>query len=147
MLDLGVTPHGGTMTEWNVGIIDEFRANEGNVGGMFEGMPLLILHSTGAKSGADRVAPLAYRKEDDRIFVFASKAGAHSHPDWFYNLKAHPEVSIEIGAETVTGKAVEVVGDERDEIFSRQAAEHAQFGKYQNGTDRIIPVFEIAIST
>lgn len=133
------------MSEWNAGIIDEFRSNDGKVGGMFEGAPLLILHTTGAKSGAERLAPLMYLNEDDRIFVFASKAGAHSHPDWFYNVKANPEVSVEMASATLNGKAVEVVGDERDGIYSRQSAAFPQFDKYQAGTDRKIPVIEIVV--
>lgn len=133
------------MSEWNAGIIDEFRSNDGKVGGVFEGAPLLILHTTGAKSGAERIAPLMYLNEDDRIFVFASKAGAHSHPDWFYNVKANPEVSVEMASATLNGKAVEVVGDERDGIYSRQSTAFPQFDKYQAGTDRKIPVIEIVI--
>jgi deazaflavin-dependent oxidoreductase (nitroreductase family) len=133
------------MSEWNAGIIDEFRANDGVVGGMFEGAPLLILHTTGAKSGAERLAPLMYRREDDRVFVFASKAGSHSHPDWFYNVKANPEVSVEMASATLNGNAVEVVGDERDGIYSRQSTAFPQFGKYQAGTDRKIPVIEIIV--
>ncbi|MGI9585745.1 MAG: nitroreductase family deazaflavin-dependent oxidoreductase [Acidimicrobiia bacterium] len=134
------------MTDWNTAIIDEFRANEGVVGGVFSGAPLLILHSKGAKSGADRLAPLMYLRADDRIYVFASKAGSESHPDWFYNVKAHPEVSIEIGTDNLSGTAIEIVGDERDSVFALQAAAYPKFAEYQNRTDRIIPVFEIATS-
>ena len=84
------------MTDWNTQIIDEFRANDGKVGGQFEGFPLLILHSTGAKSGLERLNPLAYRAVNGGYAVFGSKAGAPSHPDWFHNLVANPRASVEV---------------------------------------------------
>ena len=89
------------MSDWNDKVIEEFRANEGRVGGNFEGAPLLLLHSTGAKSGETRVHPMMYQAVDGGYAVFASKAGADSNPDWFYNLKAHPEASVEVGTETL----------------------------------------------
>lgn len=131
------------MSEWNAGIIDEFRANEGRVGGMFAGAPLLILHTTGARSGAERESPLMYLNQEDRIFVFASKAGAHSHPDWYYNVKANPSVSIEIGTATVDKTAVELGAAERDTVYAEQASRYPQFGEYAAGTDRTIPVIEL----
>ncbi|MGO9973633.1 MAG: nitroreductase/quinone reductase family protein, partial [Solirubrobacteraceae bacterium] len=87
--------------DFNAKIIEEFRANGGRVGGMFESMPLLLLHHTGAKSGKQRVNPLAYQRDGDRYVIFASKAGAPTNPDWYHNLKAHPEVAIEVGTETI----------------------------------------------
>jgi deazaflavin-dependent oxidoreductase (nitroreductase family) len=131
------------MSDWNAGIIDEFRANDGKVGGMFEGAPLLILHTTGAKSGAHRESPLVYLNQDERIFVFASKAGADSHPDWYYNLKANPSVSIELGADRIDKTATEVDREERDTVYAKQANRFPQFAEYASGTDRIIPVIEL----
>jgi deazaflavin-dependent oxidoreductase (nitroreductase family) len=131
------------MSDWNAGIIDEFRANEGKVGGMFEGAPLLILHTTGAKSGAHRESPLVYLNHGDRTYVFASKAGADSHPDWFYNIKANPGVSVEIGTDRIDKTAVEILLDERDTIFAEQANRYPQFAEYAAGTDRKIPVIEL----
>lgn len=131
------------MSEWNAGIVEEFRENDGQVGGVFEGAPLLILHTTGAKSGLPREMPLMYLDYDDRLFVFASKAGAHSHPDWYYNAKANPDVSIEIGINTVDKLAVELDAVERGTIYAEQASRYPQFGEYAAGTDRTIPVIEL----
>lgn len=131
------------MSDWNAGIIDEFRANDGKVGGMFEGAPLLILHTTGARSGTHRQTPLMYLNRDERLFVFASKAGADSHPDWYYNLKAHPSVSIELGTDRIDKTATEVDREERDTIFAEQASRFPQFADYAAGTERIIPVIEL----
>jgi deazaflavin-dependent oxidoreductase (nitroreductase family) len=126
--------------DFNRQIIDEFHANEGRVGGMFEGMPLLLLHHTGAKTGAGRVNPLAYARDDGRYVIFASKGGAPSNPDWYHNLKAHPEVSIEVGTDTIDVLASEATGEERDRLFNAQAARVAQFGEYQQKAGRTIPV-------
>ena len=108
-------------TEFNAKMIEEFQASEGRVGGMFEGMPLLLLHHTGAKSGKARVNPLAYQADGGRYAIFASKAGAPTNPDWYYNLKAHPHVTIEVGTETIDVVATEAAGEERDRIYSTQA--------------------------
>ena len=135
------------MSDWNAGITDEFRANDGRVGGMFEGAPLLILHTTGAKSGLPREMPLMYLDYNDRMFVFASKAGADSHPDWFYNAKANPGVEIEIGTDKVAKTAIEVDAAERDAIYAEQARRYPQFGEYAQGTDRVIPVIELISKT
>jgi deazaflavin-dependent oxidoreductase (nitroreductase family) len=131
------------MSDWNAGIVDEFRANEGQVGGMFEGAPLLILHTTGAKSGQQREIPLMYLDYSDRLFVFASKAGAHSHPDWYFNAKANPGVEVEIGTDKVEKTAVELDAAERDAIYTEQVSRYPQFGEYAAGTDRTIPVIEL----
>ena len=131
------------MSDWNAGIIEEFRANDGKVGGMFEGAPLLILHTTGAKSGLPREIPLMYLDYDDKLFVFASKAGAHSHPDWYYNAKTNPSVAIEIGTDRVDKTAVEVNAADRDVIYAEQAGRFPQFAEYASGTDRVIPVIEL----
>jgi deazaflavin-dependent oxidoreductase (nitroreductase family) len=87
--------------DFNAQIIEEFRANEGRVGGMFDGMPLLLLHHTGAKSGKSRINPLVYQSDKGRYVIFASKGGAPTNPDWYYNLKAQPDVTIELGADTI----------------------------------------------
>lgn len=132
------------MSDWNAGIIDEFRANDGKVGGMFEGAPLLILHTKGAKSGLARELPLMYLDYNDRLFVFASKAGAHSHPDWYYNAKANPSVEIEIGTDRVPKTATEADPSTRDTIYAEQTSRYPQFGEYAAGTDRTIPVIELS---
>lgn len=129
--------------DWNAQIIAEFRANAGKVGGQFEGAPVLLLHTTGAKSGAERVNPMMYLELDGRTFVFASKAGAPTNPDWFHNLVAHPEVTVEIGEETVPARAVVLEGDERTQIYDEQARRYPGFREYQEQTDRVIPVVEL----
>ena len=127
--------------DWNQQIIDEFRANDGKVGGMFEGMPMLILHSTGRKSGQERLNPLAYQQLDGAWAIFASKAGAPTHPDWYYNLTAGPDVSIEIGTETVDVTARVADGDERTRIWETQKASIPTFAGYEESAgDREIPV-------
>ena len=131
------------VSDFNAQFIDEFRANGGKVGGWFEDKDVLILHTNGAHSGVKRLAPLVYRREADRIFVFASKGGSDTHPDWYHNLKADRNVTVEMGPDTSTNTAVEIVGEERDAIFARQAATLAIFATYQAGTDRIIPVIEL----
>jgi deazaflavin-dependent oxidoreductase (nitroreductase family) len=129
------------VNDWNQGIIDEFRANEGKVGGMFEGAPLLLLHHVGAKSGTERVSPLMYQAIDQGYAIFASKAGADTNPDWFHNLVANPEIKVEIGTETVPVTARVTQGNERARIWSKQKEEWPQFAEYERVTARqIIPV-------
>lgn len=129
--------------DWNAKIIDEFRANDGKVGGRFEGAPLLLLHSTGAKTGQERVHPMMYQDlGDGRLAVFASKAGAPDNPDWYHNLRAEPEASIEIGTETRQVRAHVAVGDERERIWTEQKERYPGFAEYEEkakGT-REIPV-------
>jgi deazaflavin-dependent oxidoreductase (nitroreductase family) len=125
-------------------IIEEFRANDGVVGGMFEGMPLLLLHHTGAKSGTERVNPLAYQRlGDDSVAVFASKGGYPSNPDWFHNVVANPDVKVEIGTESYAGKARVATGDERERIWSAQKKALPQFAEYEAKVTREIPVVVI----
>jgi deazaflavin-dependent oxidoreductase (nitroreductase family) len=126
--------------DFNAQVIAEFRDNQGQVGGVFEGMTLLLLHHTGAKSGQSRTNPLVYQGEDGRYVIFASKGGAPTNPDWYYNLKAHPEVQIEVGTQTLDVVASEATGDERDRIFRAQVERSPQFGDYEKKTDRVIPV-------
>jgi len=127
-------------TDFNAQIIEEFHANEGRVGGMFEGLPLLLLHHTGAKSGKSRINPLAYQADDGRYVIFASKAGAPTNPDWYYNLKAHPNVAIEVGTNTIDVVAGEATGEERERLYRTQAERMQQFVEYAQKTDRVIPV-------
>ena len=126
--------------EWNAKIIEEFRANEGRVGGDFEGAPLLLLHTKGAKTGRPRVTPLMYLPDEGGYFVFASKGGAPTNPDWYHNLVADPEVTIEVGTDTVPARATVVASAERDEIYARQVERRPQFGEYERNTNRTIPV-------
>jgi deazaflavin-dependent oxidoreductase (nitroreductase family) len=128
------------MADFNDGIIAEFRANEGRVGGMFEGNTLLLLHHTGARSGRARVNPLAYQADGDRYVIFGSKAGAATHPDWYHNLKAHPNVTIEVGTDTIDVVATEATGEERDRLYRTQAERHPVFAEYAQRTERLIPV-------
>ena len=129
------------MNDYNQSIIDEFRANEGQVGGMFAGAPIILLSTTGAKSGQTRVNPLAGQLADDgTIFVFASAAGSPKDPDWYRNLVAHPEVVVEFGLETFTALATTVTGAKRDEIYARQKEAMAQFAEYEEKAGRTIPV-------
>jgi deazaflavin-dependent oxidoreductase (nitroreductase family) len=129
--------------EWNKAIIREFRDNAGKVGGPFEGAPLLILHTTGAKSGKERVNPLMYLPDGDRSFVFASKGGAPTHPDWYYNVVANPTVTVEIGTETFDATARVLEGDERDRVWTEQKQLYPQFAEYEAGTTRTIPVIAL----
>lgn len=131
------------MSNWNTAIIEEFRANDGRVSGAFEGRRLVLLHTTGARSGKERINPLACHEEDGRIFVFASKGGSDTNPAWYHNLKANPEVSYEIGSETRPAVAREVTGAERDAVYARHAAEWPAFADYEHRTDRVIPVIEL----
>jgi deazaflavin-dependent oxidoreductase (nitroreductase family) len=127
--------------DWNAGIIEEFRANQGKVGGMFEGRPLLLLHHTGARTGTVRVNPLAYQVLDDgNLAVFASKGGAPTNPDWFYNLIANPDVTVEAGTETFHARARIPDQDERDRIWTRQKEGSPGFAEYETKTTRQIPV-------
>jgi deazaflavin-dependent oxidoreductase (nitroreductase family) len=131
------------MSELNKNVIEEFRANAGKVGGDFEPMPLVLLHTTGAKSGAERINPLAYLRDGDRIFVFASYGGAPHHPDWYWNLKAHPDVTVEVGTESYQATATEITGEERDRLFAEQGRRLPQFAEYQQKTARRIPVIAL----
>jgi len=125
---------------WNRQIIEEFRANEGKVGGQFEGAPLLLLTTTGAKSGKQRINSLAYTTDGERLVIIASKAGAPTNPDWYHNIVAHPDVTIEVGTETFEARATVVEGTERDELYAKQAAMMPNFAEYQAKTTRKIPV-------
>ncbi len=135
-----------SMNDFNQNIIEEFRANGGVVGGPFDGMTLLLLHHTGAKSGAARINPLAYLDDDGRYVIFASKAGAPSNPDWYHNVKANPNVRIEVGDETFDAVASEATGEERDRLYNAQKARVSSFADYEQKTDRVIPVIVLTPS-
>lgn len=129
------------MSDWNDRTIDEFRANDGVVGGAFEGKPILLLHHKGARTGTERVNPLMYQQVGDGYAVFASKGGADDNPDWYHNLLAHPDVSIEVGTEKLDVRAGIVEGDEMTEIWERQKRDFPQFADYEKKTARAqIPV-------
>lgn len=128
------------MSDWNAAIIDEFRANAGKVGGQFEGAPMLLLHTTGARSGQERVNPLVYQADGDRLVVFGSKGGAPTHPDWFHNLLANPDVTVEVGTETQARRARVAEGDEHERLWSNQKRLMPGFADYEANTTRQIPV-------
>jgi deazaflavin-dependent oxidoreductase (nitroreductase family) len=132
------------MSDWNEKIIAEFRANAGRVGGMFEGAPMILIHHIGAKSGIERVTPLAYfREDDDHTVIVASAAGAPNHPAWFHNLKANPKIEVEVGTETYTVVAEELPRPERDEFWKRVVSERPGFADYERQTDRVIPLVRL----
>ncbi|HEV2089390.1 MAG TPA: nitroreductase family deazaflavin-dependent oxidoreductase [Cryptosporangiaceae bacterium] len=126
--------------DWNKRIIEEFRANGGRVGGRFEGAPMVLLTSTGARSGRPHTTPLMYLPDGDRVIVFASKGGAPTNPDWFHNVVAHPRVTVEVGSESFEADAVVLEGDERDRLFAEQAKRYPRFAEYAANTPRKIPV-------
>jgi deazaflavin-dependent oxidoreductase (nitroreductase family) len=136
-------PDAETMWAFNKTIVDEFRTNGGKVGGPFEGATLLLLTSTGAKSGQPRLAPLAYLTIDGKMIIIGSKAGADTNPDWVHNLRANPSAHVEVGAETYDVTARELPAAERDEVFPKIVAVAPGFGEYQAKTTRVIPLFEL----
>lgn len=131
------------MSDWNTQIIEEFRSNGGKVGGPFEGAPLLLLTTIGARSGMTRTTPVMYLPDKDRLIIFATKAGASTNPDWYHNLVAHPKATVEVGTETFDVTAVEVTGEERDQLYARQAALFPGFADYEAKTTRRIPVIAL----
>lgn len=131
------------MADWNQSLIEEFRANGGKVGGYWKGKPLLLLITTGAKSGRSYTTPTMYLPEGNRLFIFASKAGAPTNPDWYHNLLAHPEVTVEVGNETYQALTTVVTGEERDRLYEKHASLYPQFADYQKKTKRKIPVIAL----
>ncbi|WP_445170010.1 nitroreductase family deazaflavin-dependent oxidoreductase [Mycolicibacterium sp. Dal123E01] len=138
------TPDAAYMNDFNKNIVEEFRSNAGVVGGPFEGRPLLLLHTTGAKSGQKRLAPLAYFEIDGKLIIIGSKAGADTNPDWVHNLRANPAAHIEVGTDAYDVVAREFSREERDEAYPKVVAEAPGFGEYQSKTSRVIPLFELA---
>lgn len=135
------------MSDWNTGVIAEFRKNHGKVGGMFEGSPILLINHKGARTGKLRTNPVMYLKDGHRYLVFASKGGADTNPDWYHNLKAHPDVTIEVGDEKMDAHADEVKGAEHEKLYSKQASLYPQFAQYQRKTKRVIPVIAFTPKT
>lgn len=131
------------MHEFNASIIDEFRANAGKVGGTFEGATMLLLTTTGAKSGKRRTSPLVYLEVDGRLLIFASYGGAPTNPAWYHNVLANPVVTVELGDRQFEAKARVVTGEERDELYARQVEVMPGFGDYEANTSRVIPVVEL----
>ena len=131
------------MSDWNKKIIEEFRANEGKVGGYFENMTLLLLHTTGAKSGLPRLNPAAYTEDRDRLVIIASKGGADTHPDWYYNVVASPNVTIEVGTEKVDAVATVAEEPERTRLYDQMASQYPGFEEYRQKTSRVIPVITL----
>lgn len=131
------------VNEWNRRTIEEFRANKGKVGGMWEGRPLLLLTTTGAKSRQHRTNPVMYMREGDHLYIFASKGGAPAHPDWYHNLLVHPAVTVELGDQKFNAIAKPVTGEARDKIYAKWAGLYPQFREYQEKTTRKIPVIEL----
>lgn len=128
------------MEDWNTSIINEFRANEGQVGGMFAGAPMVLITTTGAKTGRQRVTPLMSLPDGDTIAIFASAAGAPTSPAWYHNIVANPTVTVEYGSETFTAHAVPAAPAERDRLYAEQATRYPQFKDYEAKTTRVIPV-------
>jgi deazaflavin-dependent oxidoreductase (nitroreductase family) len=129
--------------DWNKKVIEEFRANGGKVGGPFEDVTLLLLHTTGAKSGLARVNPLVCTEDGGDLVVIASQGGAPSHPDWYYNLKAYPNVEVEYGTERFKAVATIVGEPERSELYAKAAARFPGFAEYAQKTTRVIPVIKL----
>jgi deazaflavin-dependent oxidoreductase (nitroreductase family) len=133
--------------DYNAKIIEEFRANEGRVGGEWAGFPLILIHHTGAKSGVERVQPLGcFPQPDGRFVIVASNGGSPAHPGWYYNLKAHPRITAEAGARTLTVVAEELHGAARAALWPALVAEVPTLGEYQAKTTRRIPVFMLTPS-
>lgn len=131
------------ISAFNKNIIEEFRANGGKVSGQFAGADLLLLTTTGAKSGQQRLAPLAYFTVDGKLIIIGSKAGADTNPDWVHNLRANPRAHIEVGVDAYDVTSRELSPAERDEIFDKVVAAAPGFGEYQSKTSRVIPLFEL----
>ena len=129
------TPH-----NWNKAIIDEFRANAGVVGGPFTGSTLLLLHTVGAKSGQERINPVAYFGDGEQLMIFASKAGAPTHPDWYHNIVANPLVTVEVGTEVFQVQAEIAAEPDRTRLYNKMVEKMPGFGEYQKKTTRVIPV-------
>jgi deazaflavin-dependent oxidoreductase (nitroreductase family) len=130
--------------DFNAQNIDEFRANHGRVSGPFEGAPLVILHTVGARSGEPRTNIMMYLADGDRYLLFASNAGADTHPAWYFNIRANPRVRIEVGDDVFDAKATELTGAERDEKYAEQARRYPGFAEYEQKTSRIIPVVALS---
>ncbi|MBP1821098.1 nitroreductase family deazaflavin-dependent oxidoreductase [Mycobacterium sp. OAE908] len=136
-------PDAETMKAFNKNIVDEFRVNGGKVGGPFEGATLLLLTTTGAKSGQPRLAPLAYLTIDDKMIIVGSKAGADTNPDWVHNVRANPRAHVEVGTDAYDVTVRELPSEERDATYPKVVELAPGFGEYQAKTSRVIPLFEL----
>ena len=131
------------MTDWNARIIEEFRANGGQVGGQFAGGTLLLIHHRGARTGTERVNPVAYLPDGDRMIIVASAAGADKNPDWYHNLKANPDTTAEVGTEELAVRATELTGEDYTSTWERLVARMPGFADYQTKTSRRIPLLAL----
>ncbi len=131
------------MSDWNKKIIEEFRANQGKVGGHFENMTLLLLHTTGAKSGKARINPVVYIENGDELVIIASKGGAPTHPDWYHNIVANPNIDVEVRVEKFQAEANVAQEPERTNLYQKMASQYPFFNEYQQKTERIIPVVKL----
>lgn len=127
----------------NQRIIDEFRANDGKVGGYFEGAPMILIHHIGARSATERVNPLVYLPDGDDLVIAATKGGAPTNPDWYHNLKAHPRITVEVGTETFTVDSREATGNDRDTLWHRLVEMRPGFADYETKTTRTFPMFRL----
>jgi len=132
--------------DWNSKVIEEFRANAGKVGGQFEDAPMLLLTTTGAKTGNPHTTPLMYLPYGDRLVVFASKAGADTNPDWFHNIVAHPMATVEVRHKIFQATATVETGEFRDQLYTKQAQLFPAFGEYQRKTTRKIPAVSLRMA-
>jgi deazaflavin-dependent oxidoreductase (nitroreductase family) len=136
-------PDAQTLTAFNIKVAEEFRANDGKVGGPFEGNELLLLTTIGAKSGQPRLSPLSCKRIDGKLFIIAGNGGADVHPSWVHNLRANPNARIELGSESFDVTARELPPAERDDLMPKLTAEISAFAEYQAKTRRVIPIFEL----
>ena len=134
------------MSAYNARIIEEFRANEGRLGGSWEGRDLLLLTTRGRRSGREYTTPMVYTRDGDRLLVYASQGGSPDHPDWYLNLVANPDVVVEVGSERYDAVATPLEGTEREREYAAQAKRVPQFAEYQKKTDRVIPVVALSRS-
>jgi len=131
------------LADWNRSIVEEFRANEGRVGGQFADANMILIHHVGASSGRTWVNPLVYFPNGDQMIIVASAGGAEEHPAWYRNLKAHPEITVEVGTETFPVEATELTGEERDGLWARITDRMPVFAEYQRRTERVIPLLAL----
>ena len=132
------------VNDWNKKIIEEFRANDGKVGGRFENGTILLLHTTGAKSGLPRINPVVTMADGERYVIIASKGGAPTNPDWYYNLVANPEVRVEVGTEQFKAQTAVAEEPERTALYDKMAAKYPFFTEYRRNTTRTIPVITLS---
>ena len=132
-------------SDWNQKIIEEFRATAGKVGGYFEGAHMILIHHVGARTGTERVNPVTYLPDGDDMVIAATKGGAPSNPDWYYNLNAHPRITVEVGTMTFPVEAVEVTGEERNALWGRLVELRPGFAAYETKTSRIFPMFRLTL--